>query len=52
MIIYLSLLVAVIGMLLYFLATRAEVKEVGRLSYAVGMLSFLLKASEKVFSIP
>jgi len=52
MIIYLSLLVALIGVLLYFIATRAETKEVGRLMFAVGLLSFLLKASEKVFALP
>lgn len=51
-IIYLSLLVALIGVLLYVLATRAELKEIGRLSFAVGLLAFLLKAAEPALHIP
>ncbi len=52
MIIYLSLLVALVGVLMYILATRAEVKEIGRLSFAVGLLSFLLKAAEPMLHLP
>jgi len=52
MIIYLSLLVAVIGLLIYVLASKTEVKEIGRIAYAMGLLAFLLKAVEKVFQIP
>jgi Na+/phosphate symporter len=51
MLIWLSLLVAVVGLLLYFMATRAEVKEVGRLMFACGLLAWLLKVSEPMVSI-
>lgn len=52
MVIYLSLLVAVVGLLIYVLATKAEVKEIGRLSFAVGLLAFLLKVVESAVRIP
>jgi len=44
MIIYLSLLVALIGVLMYALCANPKLVEIGRLSYAVGMLAFLLQA--------
>lgn len=44
MAIYLSLLVAVIGALAYALATNGKVVELGRISFGVGMLAFLLRA--------
>lgn len=45
MLIYLSLLVSLIGLLVYILAARAEVKELGRLAFACGLLAFLLRFS-------
>jgi hypothetical protein len=42
MIIYLSLLVALIGVMTYVLATNPKVQEVGRIAYAFGLLAFLL----------
>ncbi len=52
MIVYLSLLVALVGVLLYVLATRAEAKEIGRIAYGVGLLAFLLKIGEPMLHIP
>lgn len=52
MIIYLSLLVALIGVLMYFIATNPKAQEIGRLSFAVGLLSFLLKAAEPMLHLP
>lgn len=43
MIIYLSLLVATVGLLAYALAANPKVSEIGRISYLVGMLAFLLQ---------
>lgn len=40
--IYLSLLVALIGVLAYALATNPKVQEIGRISYFAGLLAFLL----------
>lgn len=51
MTILLSLLVALIGLLLYVLATNVKVVELGRLSFACGLLAFLIKAAEPVISI-
>lgn len=52
MVIYLSLLVAVLGLLVYVLASKAEVKELGRIAYGVGLLAFLLKIAESAIHIP
>jgi hypothetical protein len=43
MIIYLSLLVAVIGLLIYVLAKDGKVVELGRLMFGIGLLCFLLQ---------
>ena len=42
MIIYLSLLIAVVGVLMYALAANPKMQEIGRLAYAVGLLAFLI----------
>lgn len=52
MLIYLSLAVALVGVLLYILASKAEVKELGRISFGVGLLAFLLKVAEPLLHIP
>lgn len=52
MIIYLSLLVSVVGVLVYCLASKAELKEIGRIAYGVGLLAFLLKIAESAIHIP
>ena len=46
MTIFLSLLVALIGAGVYALAANAKLVELGRLSFACGMLAFLLKTVE------
>lgn len=48
MLIYLSLLVAILGCLVYALATNGKVQELGRLSYVAGLLAFLLEAARMV----
>lgn len=42
MIIYLSLLVALVGVLMYALSANPKLQEIGRISYAMGLLAFLL----------
>lgn len=44
MIIYLSLLVALVGCLMYALSKNSEVKELGRIMFFAGLLAFLLGA--------
>ena len=56
MIIYLSLLVAIVGLLVYALspanppsaAPTSKVAEIGRISYAMGLLAFLLQVVHMV----
>jgi hypothetical protein len=43
MVIYLSLLVALIGMLVYVLATNPKVTTLGLVSFGAGLLAFLLQ---------
>ena len=42
MVIYLSLLVALVGVLMYALCTNPKLQEIGRLSFFAGLLAFLL----------
>lgn len=44
MVIYLSLLIAVIGLLMYALCTDGKLSEIGRLSFFAGLLAFLMQA--------
>jgi Na+/phosphate symporter len=45
MIIYLSLLVALIGVLMYALCVNPKLQEIGRIMFACGLLAFLLTVS-------
>jgi Na+/phosphate symporter len=45
MIIYLSLLICIIGLLVYVLATNPKTVELGRIAFAFGLLAFLLRLS-------
>jgi hypothetical protein len=51
MIIVLPLLVALVGILMYFMCSKVELKEVGRLAFAVGLLAFLLMFHGPVVNI-
>lgn len=51
MIIYLSLLVALIGLLAYALSANPKVQELGRISYAMGLLAFLLRVTGPAIGI-
>ncbi len=42
MIIYLPLLVALVGLLMYILAKEAKVVEIGRIMFWTGLLAFLM----------
>lgn len=50
MVIYLSLLVCIIGALAYALSSNPKIGELGRLSFACGLLAFLLN-SGKLFDV-
>ena len=51
MVIYLSLLVCVIGALVYALSANPKMCELGRLSFWVGLLAFLLRVSAPAFGV-
>lgn len=42
MTIYLSLLISVVGLLMYVLASNPKIVEIGRLMFWVGLLAFLM----------
>jgi hypothetical protein len=48
MIIALSLLVAVVGVLMYALSVNAKVQEIGRIGFFAGLLVFLLRAEKLI----
>jgi hypothetical protein len=48
MTVYLSLLVALIGVLAYFASGNPKVQEIGRVSYFAGLLAFLLEVVRTV----
>jgi len=51
MVIYLSLLVAVVGVLMYALCVNAKLAEIGRISYFAGLIVFLLQAVPHLVSV-
>lgn len=52
MTIYFSLLISLIGLLIYILTTQnGKVVEVGRLMFAIGLLAFLLVGVEHVVNV-
>lgn len=51
MIILLSLLVALIGLLMYALAANPKLVELGRICFFAGMLAFLLRVSPEMLKI-
>ena len=48
MTIYVSLLVALIGVLVYAFAANPKLSEIGRLSFFAGLLAFLIQFSGRV----
>jgi hypothetical protein len=51
MLIYFSLLVALIGVLMYALCVNPKLQEIGRLAFFAGLLAFLLVGVEKMLTI-
>lgn len=51
MIIFLSLLVAVIGMLMYVLFANPKLQEIGRIALFCGLLAFLLQVSPTAINL-
>lgn len=51
MIVFLSLLVALVGMLMYILAGNPKIQELGRIMFAAGMFAFLFVGGEQVVTL-
>ncbi len=51
MTIYASLLVALVGVLMYALSANGKVVEIGRIAFFAGLLSFLLQLSPQMLSL-
>jgi hypothetical protein len=51
MIIYLSLLVALVGLLMYAFAAKPKLTEIGRISFFAGLLAFLIRVTGAAFKI-
>jgi Na+/phosphate symporter len=51
MIIYLSLLVAIVGVLMYALAANPKLSEIGRLAFFAGLLAFLLESLPRMVGV-
>lgn len=52
MVIYFSALVALVGLVLYFIATNPKVGELGRIMFWTGLLAFMFGAAGQGISIP
>ena len=51
MIVYLSLLVCVVGVLMYALCVNPKLQEIGRLAYGCGLLAFLLESVPRLIGV-
>jgi hypothetical protein len=51
MVIFVSLLVALIGVLMYALSANPKLQEIGRIEFAFGLLAFLLRVGPEVVSL-
>jgi Na+/phosphate symporter len=51
MLIYLTLLVALIGVLMFALCVNPKLSEIGRIMFGCGLLAFLLEVSHGAFGI-
>ena len=52
MVIYLSVLIAIVGLVTYFASANPKVQEIGRVSYFAGLLAFLLEVVRVVGALP
>jgi len=51
MIIALTLLVALVGVLMYVLAANPKLQEIGRIAFFAGLLAFLLTGAARLIEI-
>jgi hypothetical protein len=51
MTIFVSLLVALVGVLMYALAVNPNLQEIGRISFFCGLLAFLLRVGPELIAV-
>jgi Na+/phosphate symporter len=51
MVIALSLLIALVGVLMYALAANPKNQELGRIMFFCGLLAFLMRATESILTL-
>ena len=51
MTIFLSLLIALIGVLMYALCANGKLQEIGRIAFFCGLLAFLLQVTPQAISL-
>ena len=51
MAIYFSLLVALLGALMFILSTNGKLQELGRIAFGCGLLAFLIRGADGLFRI-
>lgn len=51
MTIFISLVVCLVGLFMYYAAAKAETKEAGRIMFAFGLLAFLLQLGPQVVGL-
>lgn len=51
MVVLLPLLIAVVGVLVYALASNPKVQEMGRIAFFCGLLAFLLAGAQNVVTL-
>ncbi len=51
MVVFLSILVALVGILMFALCDNAKLSEIGKISFFCGLLAFLLQVSPKMIDL-
>lgn len=51
MIIFLPLLIALVGMLMYILAANPKIQELGRIMFFCGLLAFLMVGGQQAITL-
>lgn len=51
MVVFLSLLIALVGMLMYILSGNPKIQELGRIMFAAGMFAFCFVAGPQVVGL-
>lgn len=51
MLVYLSLLIAIVGLVVYAISVNPKGAEIGRITYFAGLLAFLLTGAEHLVNV-